>query len=217
MSAIPYSTERSSDPPTLVLAKEPAGEPCRSCGSAVAADQRYCLDCGQRSPAGRVPFAETLAPASEAAITAAAAGAAKPAIGPGLAAAIVCLAVLFLGTGVLIGRSGSSDRGQVVAAPQTVTTVQAGGDPTSAGGEPAKPGGGAKPTAGATAGQKRAVAPPVATGARKKALEKAVNCRTTVECQEASKKIPNEFTTPGKPPPVDGKAPAGGAQGQVFQ
>lgn len=36
------------------------GEPCVSCGSPLAADQRYCLTCGHRRAAARLPFLEIL-------------------------------------------------------------------------------------------------------------------------------------------------------------
>jgi len=37
------------------------GEPCVSCGAALADDQRYCLNCGHRRAGERVPYAELLA------------------------------------------------------------------------------------------------------------------------------------------------------------
>src|SRR3954453_14621633 len=57
----------------------PDGEPCRGCGAPLAADQRYCLECGQRRGAPRIEFLELLAP-----VAAAAAG--EPAGGPAAAA-----------------------------------------------------------------------------------------------------------------------------------
>ncbi|MBE2320035.1 hypothetical protein DVA67_028985 [Solirubrobacter sp. CPCC 204708] len=40
----------------------PDGEPCASCGAPLAADQRYCLNCGERRAATRVPFPAAVAP-----------------------------------------------------------------------------------------------------------------------------------------------------------
>ncbi|HWH46129.1 MAG TPA: hypothetical protein VNT32_15535 [Thermoleophilaceae bacterium] len=37
-----------------------AGEPCRACGHPLAADQRYCLNCGLRRAEARLPFMEIL-------------------------------------------------------------------------------------------------------------------------------------------------------------
>lgn len=216
MSIVANPGGSSAEEPTEIYPIHGDAQPCRGCGAPVARDQRYCLGCGERSPNGKVPFAQTLAP-EPAAPAAAATAAGRGGVGPGLAAAIVCLAVLFLGTGVLVGRSGSSGGGQVAAAPQAVTTVEQGatdgGDAAATGASKKSAG---KKAAAKDGGAAKAAAPPIVTGAKKAALDKAVSCKTTAECQEASKKIPNEFTTPGTPPPVDGKAPAGGAQGQTF-
>lgn len=46
-----------SAPPTLFAGE---GEPCTSCGAPLAADQRYCLTCGHRRAAARLPFLEIL-------------------------------------------------------------------------------------------------------------------------------------------------------------
>jgi hypothetical protein len=37
-----------------------AGEGCPACGSPLASDQRYCLECGSRRAASRVPYAQLL-------------------------------------------------------------------------------------------------------------------------------------------------------------
>jgi hypothetical protein len=39
----------------------PEGDSCSACGAPLAADQRYCLECGERRTAARVPFTEVLA------------------------------------------------------------------------------------------------------------------------------------------------------------
>jgi hypothetical protein len=38
----------------------PEGEPCAQCGAPLAADQRYCLACGARRAAARLPFLDIL-------------------------------------------------------------------------------------------------------------------------------------------------------------
>lgn len=45
--------------PTPTLGAE--GEPCPACGALLAADQRYCLNCGRRRAGARVPYADLLA------------------------------------------------------------------------------------------------------------------------------------------------------------
>jgi hypothetical protein len=107
------------------------GEPCSRCGAPLAADQRYCLECGARRAEARLPFLDVLAPD--------AAAAAPPAerrprfvesITGGTAALGVALAVLFLAVGVLIGRSGG-DKAATPAPP--VVTVGGGAAPASTG------------------------------------------------------------------------------------
>lgn len=50
------------------LATEP--EPCAGCGALLAPDQRYCLSCGERRAATRVPFQAAAQPAAPAAAAA---------------------------------------------------------------------------------------------------------------------------------------------------
>jgi hypothetical protein len=48
---------------TMATATEQLGQPgegCPSCGSPLAPDQRYCLECGHRRSASRVPYAQLL-------------------------------------------------------------------------------------------------------------------------------------------------------------
>jgi len=107
----------------------PTQTTCPTCDAPLADDQRYCLQCGTRGNGARLPFAEVARPAqpappppddrSPAVIT------------PSMAAAGVALAVLFLGVGVLIGRSGSGE--QQVAAKPTVVRVAGSGAPAAAG------------------------------------------------------------------------------------
>ncbi len=42
------------------------GEPCAECGTPLAADQRYCLNCGHRRAEARIPFMDVLAAPREA-------------------------------------------------------------------------------------------------------------------------------------------------------
>lgn len=201
------------DQPTATGVSSPSdAEPCRSCGSPVSREQRYCMGCGKRRDNQAVPFAESLAPetaVAAAAPTAKAAGGITPAMG----AAIVAASVLFLGVGVLVGRS-SYKAAPTAAVPQQVQTIAAGSGAAAGDAATADAAAGGK---AATDGQAKAAAPPVLKGKAAAAVNKAINCKTPKECQEASKKIPNKFTTPGTPPPPDGKAPGGGAQGQTFQ
>ncbi len=114
---------------------------CPACGAALAGDQRYCLECGER----QVPPSEFLrgvgAPQSSPASTPPVPPGARPApsaaSGPPRNNALTLLAgigvlLLAMGVGVLIGRSGGSSS-RPAAAPTVVTVAGAGG--TSSAGE----------------------------------------------------------------------------------
>lgn len=127
---------------------------CRSCGAVLAADQRYCLNCGGRQGAHRVASGPVLAAIATAALTASSAGqappeavpdgnaepgpqsndssslaaslASKPAAGAGLALLVV---------GAVAGAAFSPPAETTFAAQQRVVIVQAPG--ASASGPPA--------------------------------------------------------------------------------
>ena len=112
------------------------GDPCAFCNAPLAADQRYCLNCGERRGEARLPFLEILAgkktlgeaadapPAQEPPPeqpAAAAAGAAEPTpkwMPPLLAAAAVAALAIMLAVGVMIGDDG--DAKSTAAAPVVV-------------------------------------------------------------------------------------------------
>jgi hypothetical protein len=108
-------------PPSAVQ----SGDQCPSCGAALAADQRYCLECGQRRGDPRLPFMDAVVlmdavrqpqqppppPAKKK----------RTGISPNAALiAGVGTLLLALGIGVLIGRSGHQEVAQTAAAPQII-------------------------------------------------------------------------------------------------
>lgn len=56
----PHLQPASSVDSTQPLAAVATGERCASCGSLVASDQRYCLECGQRRGDPRLPFMDAV-------------------------------------------------------------------------------------------------------------------------------------------------------------
>jgi hypothetical protein len=118
----------SSIPP---VSQPGGGDQCPSCGAVLAADQRYCLACGQRRGDPRLPFMDAVvlmdavnrprqapppAPKKK-----------RRSVSPNAALiAGVGTLLLALGIGVLIGRSGTHT---VASAPQTpqIVKVQGGG------------------------------------------------------------------------------------------
>jgi hypothetical protein len=108
------------------------GEPCARCGSPLAADQRYCLECGTRRADARLPFQDVLedrirrenAPAPPG--TALAGGRfPRPQVSPVYAGAGVAALALALLLGILIGSAGDDSPRQVAAAPPQVISVAA--------------------------------------------------------------------------------------------
>jgi hypothetical protein len=130
-----------------------SGEQCPSCGTAVAADQRYCLNCGQRCGEPRLPFmnAVTFMDAMKRPKAAAAAPPAKPkrrGVSPNAALiAGVGTLILAMGVGVLIGRSGERSTTAAPAAAQIIKVPAGGGEAetsTASTGKAATAGGAAK-------------------------------------------------------------------------
>jgi hypothetical protein len=144
-------TENTVDLP--VLGKE--GDTCEQCGSALAVDQRYCLNCGWRRGESRVDYEQRLLGNGAVSGNGAANGVAMAAPAPVQqqwtpAFAILTIALLgvMLLLGVLIGKKGN-DNTQTVAAQAAPTTTATAATPTTdttattAAAKPAKGGGGA--------------------------------------------------------------------------
>lgn len=217
-----------------------ATEPCRECGVQMAADQRYCLNCGRRRGEPRLDdFRQHLPDAAAAAANGHASQGATPTPAPGapapaeqkpqrdftpLAAAggIAVLGLMLL-VGVLIGRG---DGEQAVAPPPQVVRVQGGGEEEAAGAKNAGSGGalegvgggkgkakGAGKGAGAAATAK---APPPEITADDSELE-ALEGQSPQEYSENSAKLPDEIATEGAPPPEDNKKPGGGSAGATIE
>jgi hypothetical protein len=107
-------------------------EKCPACGSAMAADQRYCVECGQRRGPARVPFLDGIAQPSrdaQAARSASRRRGRRP-LDATLIAGVGTL-LLAMGIGVLIGRSSNSTTAK---SPRVqVVTVAGGGSGSSTG------------------------------------------------------------------------------------
>lgn len=209
--------------PNRPLLGEP-NAPCRTCGAPLAADQRYCLQCGARRAEARLPFLDILARQSGGALRAVAAPAPPARTGPGAwvgrvstnaaaVAGVACL-LLALGVGVLIG--GMGDNGSVAAATPQVITV-GGVAPVAA--STATPPATTTPDPSATsnstkkgeASSKRAKT--AASSPKSKATNKALKSldgSSGGDYARKAAKLPKTLGTGGKPPPVDKSVPAGG-------
>ena len=208
-------------------------EPCRECGAPLAADQRYCLNCGRRRGEPRLDFRQRLPAAGRAAANgdvpsepvpaAARSTEQKPArdYTPLAAAGGIAVLGLMLLVGVLIGRG---DGDPVAPAPPQVVRVQGDGGAaaTDAAGPATQGAGSSKQAKRKGSGQKGALtggngkAPPPEITASDSELE-ALEGKSPQEYSEAAAKLPDEIATPGKPPPTDGKAPGGGSKGATIE
>jgi predicted nucleic acid-binding Zn ribbon protein len=109
-----------------------SSEMCPSCGAAMATDQRYCLECGQRRGDPRLPFMDAVV-LMDAVKRPPQAPPPPPkkkrsSVSPNAALiAGVGTLLLALGIGVLIGRSGHQEVAQT-SAPAQVITVGGSGD-----------------------------------------------------------------------------------------
>jgi hypothetical protein len=117
-----------SVPPNTTQPLAPSTEPCAACGTPLADDQRYCLQCGEAREGARRPLPALLhgeVHGREASVAANAAGGEERR--PSLAAALAGIACLLLamGVGVLIGRGGGGN----AAAPGPITIT---GSPAAA-------------------------------------------------------------------------------------
>jgi hypothetical protein len=116
-----------------------AADACAACGAPLAADQRYCLECGERRAATSSVL--LAGPPTRAEAPPAPPASAPPRVPGGagteqrsstlMVIAGVGVLLLAMGVGVLIGRSGSSK--QVAALPQVISVSGAPGAATSAG------------------------------------------------------------------------------------
>jgi hypothetical protein len=109
-----------------------AREGCPVCGAAMASDQRYCVECGERRGPARVPLVDEPGQGARSAGSAATgrypAAYASPRKGLSINSQLIAgigVLLLALGIGVLIGRSGNS--GSVKTPPIRVVTVAGAG------------------------------------------------------------------------------------------
>jgi hypothetical protein len=218
------------------------GEPCQECAAPLAADQRYCLNCGRRRAEPRVDYRRLMgAPQDEQVVVAqeedgAASAPAEPSkagrdYAPLAAVGGIAVLGLMLLVGVLIGKGNNT----TAAAPAPI--VKVGGEVAggTAGGEsPAEPqtavakpkpkssksskegGTGAKTVAGGLTGS-AARNSKETVQATTDDLE-ALNNQSGDSYQETIKKLPDKIATPGKPPPIDTTtAPGGGGAAETFK
>jgi len=220
-----------------------SGEPCATCGALLAADQRYCLNCGARRTDARLAFKEILASNGAAVVgaegTARDYGVAAPAAGgppvapaPGappregsgnrgaLAAlgGLACL-LLALGVGVLIGSSGNDKTATTPPAQVISVGGAAAGTATGASGTTTPSTTTPSSSSSSGSGSSSSGGSGSSTSSGSKATNKNLqnlNKLSTKAYQKQSTKLPKVVGTGGKPPPKDNKPAAGGGSFQSI-
>jgi len=104
-------------------------EQCSACGAAMASDQRYCVECGERNGPARVPLTNDPAQRTQQAPAARNLPRRPRASANSTLIAGVGLLLLAMGIGVLIGRSGANT--SVKSPPAQIVTVAGAGAATS--------------------------------------------------------------------------------------
>lgn len=199
------------------------GEPCEECGSPLAADQRYCLNCGRRRAGPRVDYRHYMGsgggsgePPAPAPQKPAEDEPSKPQRDYAPLAAVGGIAVLglMLLVGVLIGK-GNGDNTAATPAPVVIKSPSGEAGGSEGGGLAKNTGGGLsggsskkakKPSKGAGTGTGNAVQ------ASEGDLEELGNT-SGEDYVKQSENLPNEIATPGKPPPIDKSTAPGGGEG----
>jgi hypothetical protein len=186
------------------------GEPCASCGAPLAADQRYCLQCGARRSEARIAFRDILgaqSPPPGYAPPPRAADEGPQRAGLAFLAGLLCLLVA-LGIGVLIGHSGDDGKTATAPPPQVITVGGSAPAATTSTRATTPDGGSSSGTAGKQDDSG-------STGAKSTKSSKSTNKSVQdldkssgSDYEKKSKSLPKQVGTGGKPPPKDSK-PAG--------
>ncbi len=208
------------------------GEPCEQCGSPLAADQRYCLNCGKRRGAPRVDYRERMAVGAATADREPPPSPAPSANGtdpqpekgqrdyaPLAAVGGIAVLGLMLLVGVLIGRGD----GGTTTTPAPVVVQGAGMAQPGASAAGGGPGAGGAEAGLGTSGGGKAKAGKAKASAEEAASEGAVAAseddlaelenETGEEAAKNALKLPDKIETEGEPPPIDKSKPPGGGEG----
>jgi hypothetical protein len=187
------------------------GDTCPECDSALATDQRYCLNCGWRRGAARVDYETQIMRGGQPTTAGApvgAAGATGPQWTPVVAIGAIAILGVMLLLGVLIGKKGNNTT-QTVAAQATPTTTAAAAAPstdtTAATASKAKAG------KGAAAGTAPGAGDVVQGGSGNTSGVASAN--TNASPVQNAKSGPNVVATQGAPEKLDPSGQAGGGSG----
>jgi hypothetical protein len=209
-------TTGSGEPETVGLPTVGAeGEVCVQCGSALATDQRYCLNCGWRRGDPRVDYERRMTNGVQPAAVAQPQGGASFAQSPIFAVGTIALLGIMLLLGVLIGKDDDSNPTTVAAPAPAATTTTAAAPPTET--TAAAPTAGNKAPKGAAAGQGNVEQGGSGSTEGVQQVDTAAleNAARSGQGAQAGKNLPNQVATGGDQEAVDpeGIKNAGGGSG----
>jgi hypothetical protein len=208
------------------------GEPCEQCAAPLAADQRYCLNCGRRRGEPRVDYRQQMlagdgehqvAPPPRAGDPEPKSAEAKGERDYAPLAAVGGIAVLglMLLVGVLIGKGNSS----TATTPAPIVRVAGGGEAEAgSASDAAAESSGSSKNSGLGGGSGDGAGKKSKDGAKEESGGEPAVQATTDDLEElesetgedAAKnalKLPDKIATPGAPPPIDKSKPPGGGEG----
>ena len=193
------------------------GGTCPECGSALAADQRYCLNCGHRRGEARVDYQTQIMGSGQPATAGgpkAAGTASSSQWSPIVAIGAIALLGVFLLLGVLIGKKDNNVTQTVAAQAAPTTTSAAAATPTTAPApapKAAKDKGAKTASAGTAPGQGDVVQGGSGNTA---GIQTADPNASPVQ---NAKNGPDVVATQGKPEALDPNGQAGGGSGATLR
>ena len=197
----PTGVDHQDEPPQP-LSPASGGERCVNCGTPLASDQRYCVNCGERRSKPRFEVANGSLPAAEYTAVTTAAGPppaqrTRTSTGLNLIAGVATL-LLAVGVGVLIGHNSAGSAKNASAASRQVIKVGGGsgnGATTAANSGGSSSGGGGIKSHDAATSKAGKAHPATATKAPPKVVQKAGAAASKVT--GGSAKIANPTITQG--------------------
>jgi hypothetical protein len=191
------------------------GATCAQCGAALAADQRYCLNCGWRRGEPRVDYATQVTP--QAAPATQGGPAPAPAAGfqqsPLFAVGTIALLGIMLLLGVLIGKDDDGGAQTVAAAPAQTTTPATTTTPTESAAATPAPATGKKADTAPGQGNVEQGGTGSAEGVQQVDTAALEDAAQSGQGAQAGKNLPDQVATGGEEEKLDPGGQAGGGSG----
>jgi hypothetical protein len=195
------------------------GATCAQCGAALAADQRYCLNCGWRRGEPRVDYATQVMPQAAPAAQGGPAPAAPPAPGfqqsPLFAVGTIALLGIMLLLGVLIGKDDDGGAQTVAAAPAQTTTPATTTTPTESAAATPAPATAKKADTAAGQGNVEQGGSGSAEGVQQVDTAALEDATQSGQGAQAGKNLPDQVATGGEQEKLDPGGQAGGGSGST--